>query len=97
MFIYKKAPNFVGSALSDGKERCHPMSRGTRGDWRSVAFKSMYALRSNGYTNEEEPKSYTSPTVESNLKPKSNPFVISIGSPESDGKERCPMSSGDRD
>ena len=83
--------------MSDGKERCHPMSRGTRGDWRSVAFKSMYALRSNGYTNEEEPKSYTSPTVESNLKPKSNPFVISIGSPESDGKERYPMSSGDRD
>ena len=57
----------------------------------------MYALRSNGYTNEEEPKSYTSPTVESNLKPKSDPFVISIGCPESDGKERCPMSSGDRD
>ena len=83
--------------MSDGKERCHPMSRGTRGDWRPVAFKSMYALRSNGYTNEEEPKSYTSPTVESNLKPKSDPFVISIGSPKSDGIERCPMSSGDRD
>ena len=54
-------------------------------------------MRSNGYTNEEEPKSYPSPTVESNLKPKSDPFVISIGSPESDGKERYPMSSGDRD
>ena len=54
-------------------------------------------MRSNGYTNEEEPKSYTSPTVESNLKPKSDPFVISIGSPKSDGIERCPMSSGDRD
>ena len=54
-------------------------------------------MRSNGYTNEEEPKSYPSPTVESNLKPKSDPFVISIGSPESDGKERCPMSSVDRD
>ena len=90
-------PNFIGPAMSDGKERCHPMSRGTRGDCRSVAFKSMYALRSNGYTNEEEPKSYTSPTVESNQKPKSDPFVISIGSPESDGKERYPMSSGDRD
>ena len=62
-----------------------------------LTFKSIYAMRSNGYTNEEEPKSYTSPTVESNLKPKSDPFVISIGSPESDGKERYPMSSGDRD
>ena len=54
-------------------------------------------MRSNGYTNEEEPTSYPSPTVESNLEPKSDPFVISIGRPESDGKERCPMSSGDRD
>ena len=36
-------------------------------------------------------------THQSNQKPKSDPFVISIGSPESDGKERYPMSSGDRD
>ena len=83
----------LNQTAKKGATQCH----GTRGDWRSVAFKSLYAMRSNGYTNEEEPTSYPSPTVESNLKPKSDPFVISIGSPESDGKERCPMSSGDRD
>ena len=37
-----------------------------------------------------------SPTVESDPKPKLDPFVASIGSPESVGKERCLVSGGAR-
>ena len=44
----------------------------------------------------EEDKLNPSPTVESNPKPKSDPFVTSIGSPESIGKERCLVSGGTR-
>ena len=43
---------------------------------------------------EEEDKLNPSPTVESDPKPKSGPFVTSIGSPKSVGKERCPVSGG---
>ena len=47
-----------------------------------------------GWASEEEPKINPCPTVKANPIPKSDPLVTSIGSPESDGKERCTMSSG---
>ena len=43
---------------------------------------------------EREDKLNPSPTVESDPKPKSGPFVTSIGSPKSVGKDRCLVSGG---
>ena len=46
-----------------------------------------------GWATEDEPKSNPSTFDESNAKPKSDPFSVSIGSPEPDSKEWCLLMS----
>jgi hypothetical protein len=65
-----------------------------------IFFDGGYGLRSEpsfteGGVTEDESKSNPSPMIESNPKsccPKPKSFSISIRSPTSDGKERCPVS-----